>query len=122
MVGGSAGTWLLLAYVLFLVVGVLGFAAVSTFILIIEANEQRRPNHRIMLTGLILSYMGTLASLLSLAIAGEIGGYSLIIAHSTVNATQNLISPYANLITATSLSAIVGAALIVYGMGTAKGN
>ena len=122
MAGGSAGTWLLLAYVLFLAVGVLGFAAISTFIFIIETHEQRRPNYRIMLTGLTLSYVGTLASLLSLAVAGEIGGYSLVIAHSTVNATQNLLSPYVNFITATCLAAIMGTGLIVYGMCTAKGN
>jgi len=55
-----------------------------------------------------------------LGLAGAIGGYALVIAHSTINATQNLLSPYVNLITAASLAAIAGGVLTMYGMATAK--
>jgi hypothetical protein len=120
MVGGGAGTWFLLAYILFLTVAVVGFAAISSLVFVIEAHERRKLNHGIMLTGLILLYVGVMSGLILLGFAGAIGGYALIIEHSTVNATQNLLSPYVNLVTAACLVAVAGAGSTIYGMATAK--
>jgi len=120
MVGGGAGTWLLLAYILLLAIAVVGFAAISSLIFVIEAHERRKLNNGIMLAGLVLLYAGTVIGFILLGLAGAIGGYALVIAHSTINATQNLLSPYVNLITAASLAAIAGGVLTMYGMATAK--
>jgi len=120
MVGGGAGTWFVIAYFLLLAVAVVGFAAVSAIVFVIEARERRRPNYTIMLIGLVLLYVGTMAGLILLGLAGAIGGYMLVVENSTVNATDILLSPYVNLVTAACLAAIVGAAFTIYGMGTAK--
>jgi hypothetical protein len=120
VVGGGAGTWFLLAYILFLAVAVLTFAAISSLIFVVETHERRRLNSRIMLMGLILLYTGTMAGLILLGFAGAIGGYSLVIEHSTINAAQNLLLPYVNLITAACLAAVAGAGFTIYGIGTAK--
>jgi hypothetical protein len=120
IVGGGAGTWFVLAYFLLVAVAVVGFAAISSLVFIIETHERRRLNGAIMLAGLILLYVGTMAGFILLGFAGAIGGYALVIEHSTVNATQNLLLPYVNLITAASLAAVAGAGLTIYGMATAK--
>jgi hypothetical protein len=119
-VGGGAGTWFLLGYILLLIVDVMGFVAISSLVFVVEAHERRRVNYGIMLTGLILLYVGTLTGFILLGFAGAIGGYSLVIEHSTVNAAENLLLPYVNLITAAGLAAVAGAGLTIYGIGTAK--
>lgn len=120
MVEGGAGAWFLIAYVLFVAVAVVGFAAISSLIYIIEAHERRSMNSGIMLTGLILMYAGTVAGLVLLGVAGGIGGYASVVEHSTVDATQNLLSPYVNIITVACSAAVAGAAVTIYEMGTAK--
>jgi hypothetical protein len=120
MVGGGAGTWFLLGYLLFLTVAVVGFASISSLVFVIEAHEQRRLNYGIMLTGLIMLYGGIIIGCLLLAIAGASGGYALVIQQSTVNAPENLLSPYVDPITAASLVAIAGTGFTIYGMATAK--
>jgi len=120
MVGSGAGTWFVIAYFLLLGVAVVGFAAISATVFVIEAHEHRSPNYKIMLIGLVLLYVGTVPGLILLGLAGAIGGYSLVIENSTVSATDILLSPYVNLITAAGLAAIVGAGFTIYGMATAK--
>ena len=122
MVGGGAGTWFVLAYFLFLTVAVVGFAAISSLLFVLEAHEQRHLSYRIMLLGAVLLYIGTLSSLILLGLAGAIGGYSSVIENSTVSATDVILAPFVNLITATCLAAVVGAGFTIYGMGTAKAN
>jgi hypothetical protein len=120
MIGGGPGTWLLLGYVLYLTVGVGGFAGLSAFLFTMETYESRTFNGRIMSTGLILLYLGVTAGSVLLGIAGAIGGYALTIQHSTVGATQSLLSPYVDPITIASLLAVAGAGVCMYGMITAK--
>jgi len=120
VVGGGAGTWFLLAYVLFLVVDVMGFAAISSLVFVVETHERRRLSQGIMLIGLTLLYMGTTIGFVLLGFAGAIGGYALVIEHSTINVAQNLLLPYVNLITTACLAAVVGTAFSIYGIGTAK--
>ena len=120
MVGGGAGTWFLVGYLLFATVAVVGFAGVSLLIFVIEAHELRKLNYGVMLAGFVLLYVGSLVGCLLLGIAGASGGYVLLIQQSTVNATQNVLSPYVNPITAASVAAVAGTALTIYGMATAK--
>lgn len=120
MVGGGAGTWFVVGYFLFVAVAVVGFSALSSIIFVIEANEQRSMNYRIMLIGIVLLYVGTVSGLILLGLAGAIGGYMLVIESSTVSATDILLSPFVNLITTACVAAVVGAGFTIYGMGTAK--
>jgi membrane-bound ClpP family serine protease len=120
MVGGGVGTWFLLGYLLFPTVAIVGSAGISSLVFVIEAHERRRLHYGIMLTGFILLYGGALAGCFLLGIAGASGGYALVIQQSTVNAAQNLLSPYVNPITAASSIAVVGTGFTIYGMATAK--
>ena len=120
MVGGGAGTWFLVGYLLFATVAVVGFAGVSLLIFVIEAHELRKLNYGVTLAGFVLLYVGSLVGCLLLGIAGASGGYVLVIQQSTVNATQNVLSPYVNPITATSVAAVAGTAFTIYGMATAQ--
>jgi len=120
MVGGGAGTWFLVGYLLFATVAVVGFAGVSLLIFVIEAHELRKLNYGVTLAGFALLYVGSLVGCLLLGIAGASGGYVLVIQQSTVNTTQNVLSPYVNPITAASVAAVAGTALTICGMVTAK--
>jgi len=120
MVGGGAGTWFLLGYVLFFVVAVLGFALISALLFTIEFHERRMLNHEIMLIGFILLYVGALSGCILLGIAGVVGGYPQIIQNSTVSAAQDVLSQFVTPTTAACSLAVVGAALTVYAMATAK--
>ena len=120
MVGGGAGTWFLVGYLLFATVAVIGFAGLSSLIFIIESYERRKLNYGVMLTGFTLLYVGSLVGCILLGIAGASGGYVVVIQQSTVNTTQNVLSSYVNPITAASVAAVAGTALTIYGMATAK--
>ena len=118
MIGGGPGTWFLLAYILYVAVGIGGIGALSAFLFAIETYERRILNDSIMLPGLVLLYLGMTLGCVLLGIAGAVGGYALTVQHSTVNATQTLLSPFVNPITLASLGAVAGAGLSVYGMVT----
>jgi hypothetical protein len=120
MIGGGPGTWFLLGYVLYLTIGVGGFAGFSAFLLMIELHEGRVLDGRIMLSGLILLYLGVTVGSILLGVAGAIGGYNFIIQHDTSNTVQGLLSPYVSPITVASFVAVAGAGVSMYGMITAK--
>jgi hypothetical protein len=120
VVGGGAGTWFLLAYLLFLAVSVVGFAVLASIVFVVELHERRTLNQELMFIGLTLLYVGTTVGFILLGFAGAFGGYALVIEHSTVDATHDLLLPYVNSITAACLAATIGASLIIYGMCRAK--
>jgi hypothetical protein len=120
MVGGGPGTWFLVGYLLYPTIGVGGFASIASFLFMIETYERRNLNHGILMTGFALLFVGVLTGCVLLGVAGAISGYALVIQQSTVNVTQNLLSPYVDPITAASLVAVAGAGVLIYGMATAK--
>jgi hypothetical protein len=120
MVGGGPGTWFLVGYLLYAAVGVGDFGVISSFLFAIEIHERRAPNGRIMLVGLILSFIGVLSGCLLLGIAGMSGGYAVVIEHSTTDIAQSILSPYVNPITAASLVSVIGAGTSLYGVAAAK--
>ena len=120
MVGGGPGTWFVVGYILYLIIGVGGFASISSFLFVIETYERRNLNYGIMVTGLVLLYGGVLIGCLLLGIAGASGGYAIIIQHSTVSVAQSVLSPYVTPISAASLAAVAGVGVSIYGMATAK--
>jgi hypothetical protein len=120
VVAGGAGIWFLVGYFLFATVSVLGFAVVSLLSFVIEIHEARQINHVTMLVGFTLLYLGSVVGCLLLGIAGALGGYVVVIQQSTVNVTRSVLLPYVDPINAAAAAAIVGSALTIYGMATAK--
>jgi hypothetical protein len=120
IVAGGPGAWFLLGYVLYVAVGVGGFAGFSALLFQIETYEGRFMRRAVMLFGLALSQIGVLVACVLLGLAGATGGYALTIEHLSENTTATLLAPYVNLITAASLVAVLGAGVSIYGMATAK--
>lgn len=81
---GGPGTWFLLAYLIFILIGAIGFGALSTIAYIIEFSEKRRLPASLAAIGFALAYSGTMASCLLLAYAGLLGGYELYVANISV--------------------------------------
>lgn len=120
IVGGGPGIWFILAYVLFIVVCIGGFGALSAFLTTVELHENRTINPRTMWPALILLSIGAVGSCFLLALAGAIGGYASVFQGSSANAIDSLLSPYVYPITTMVLVTVVGAALAVLSMARAR--
>ena len=120
IVGGGPGIWLVLAYLLFIIVGVGGFGALSAFLTTVELHENRAIDPRTMWPALILLSIGVTGSCLLLAVAGAVGGYAATFETSSGSSIDSLLSPYVNPITAFVLLAVVGACLAVVSMARAR--
>jgi len=120
IVGGGPGTWFLLAYLLFIVVGVGGFGALSAFLTTVEFHEGRTIDSRTMWPALILLAVGVTGSCLLLGLAGAFGGYATTYQTSSANSIDSLLSPYVDPITTLTLLAVIGAALAVLSMVRAR--
>ena len=120
MVGGGAGIWFVLAYVLFIVVGVGGFGALSAFLTTVELHERRTIEPRTMWPALILLSVGVTGSCLLLAVAGAVGGHAAMSPASTVTSIDSLLSPYVYPTTTLVLVAVLGATLAVLSMVRAR--
>ena len=120
IVGGGAGTWFILAYFLFIVVGIGGFGALSAFLTTVELHERRTLDPRTMWPALILLSVGLVGSCLLLGVAGAVGGHAALSQTSTVTSIDNLLSPYVYPITTLVLVAVLGAALAVLSMARAR--
>lgn len=120
IVGGGPGIWFILAYLLFIVVGIGGFGALSAFLTTVELHEGRTINPRTMWPALILLSIGMVGSCLLLAVAGAVGGYASVYEGSSTNSIDSLLSPYVYPIVTTVLLTVVGAALAVLSMARAR--
>jgi hypothetical protein len=120
IVGGGPGIWFILAYVLFLVVGVGGFGALSAFLTTVELHEGRTIDPRTMWPALILLSIGVTGSCLLLAVAGAVGGYAATFEISSAQSIDKLLSPYVNPISTLTMVAVIGAALAVLSMVRAR--
>ena len=120
IVGGGPGIWFLLAYVLFMVVGIGGFGALSAFLTTVELHEERVVSSRMMWPALLLLSVGGAGSCLLLAVAGAVGGYAATYSLSTTTSIDSLLSPYVWPITILVLVTVTGAALAVLSMVRAR--
>jgi len=120
IVGGGPGIWFILAYVLFIVVGVGGFGALSAFLTTVEVHEGRTVDSLSMWLALVLLIVGVAGSCLLLGVAGAVGGYASISGTSSASSIDNMLSPYVNPITTLTLIAVIGAALAVLSMVRAR--
>jgi hypothetical protein len=104
---GGPGTWFLLAYLMFITVGVLGFFILSVIYGLYEVRGVR-VNRFIAWPSLILTYIGiTFASLL-LGVAGYIGGSHYVLFHSSPETIHQILSPYIPFIRFFVILAVIG--------------
>lgn len=120
IVGGGAGIWFVLAYLLFIAVGVGGFGVLSAFLTTVELHERRTLDSRTMWPALILLSVGVVGSCLSLAVAGAVGGHASMSGGSTTTSIDKLLSPYVDPTIALVLVTVIGAALAVLSMVRAR--
>ncbi len=120
IVGGRAGIWFTLGYLLFIIVGVGGFGALSAFLTTVELHENRTIDQRTMWPALVLLSAGVIGSTVLLAIAGAVGGYAATIDTSSTQSMDSLLSPYVGPISALALVAVIGAALAVLSLVRAR--
>jgi hypothetical protein len=120
IVGGGPGIWLILGYLLFVMIGVGGFGALSAFLTTVELHEGRTIDSRTMWPALVLLSVGVVGSCLLLAVAGAVGGYAATFETSSGASIDSLLSPYVNPITVFVLVAMVGACLAVVSMARAR--
>ncbi len=116
MIGGGAGTWFLLGYVIYLSVGVGGFAGLSAVISSLELNERRTLSPAAMGLGLVMLFAGTNATCLLLGLAGAFGGYAQSIQHLSGSSLESMLTPYVDVTRATSVVAAFGAAVTLFGI------
>jgi hypothetical protein len=120
IVGGGPGVWFVLAYVLFLVVGIGGFGIISGFLTTEELHEGRTVDDRVMWPAFLFMCVGVVGSCLLLGAAGAVGGYAATFQGSSTDAIHDLLSPYVNPITTLVIIAVIGAALAVLSMVRAR--
>jgi len=117
---GGPGTWFLVAYFLYIVVGSLGFAAISSLLYAVEITERKKVNRGSMYIGFSFAYAGVVLSSIMLGIAGALGGYAMYFAYYPEQRIVELLSSYVYPITATALLASIGFLLIIISLITAK--
>jgi hypothetical protein len=120
IVGGGPGIWLVLGYMLFIVIGIGGFGALSAFLTTVELHEGRSIDPKTMWPALILLSIGVTGSCLLLALAGAVGGYASTFETSSGSSIDSLLLPYVDPITTLALLAVIGAALAVLSMVRAR--
>jgi heme/copper-type cytochrome/quinol oxidase subunit 1 len=116
IVGGGPGTWFMVGYLLYIVVGFAGLAAFSSILYMVERGEGRRADGVALLAGLPLLYFGVTAASIMLGMAGFEGGYARSIQHASEQAIEGILQPYVNPITVSALAAVAGAGLSVLGV------
>jgi hypothetical protein len=120
IVGGGPGVWFLLAYVLFLLVGIGGFGAFSGFLATVELQEKRTVDQRIMWPALGMLSFGFVGSCTLLAVAGFEGGYASLSGSTSSQTLTGMLSPYVDPVSALVLIAVAGAALALVSMIRAR--
>ena len=120
IVGGGPGIWLVLGYMLFIVVGIGGFGALSAFLTTVELVENRTIDARTMWPALILLSVGVVGTCLLLAVAGVVGGYASTYGTSSAQSIHDMLTAYVNPSILLTLIAVAGAALAVLSMVRAR--
>jgi hypothetical protein len=120
IVGGGAGVWLLVGYVLFVTVGIGGFGALTSFLVAVELHEKRTVDSRVMWPATIILIVGFVGSCVLLGAAGAVGGYDSTFQSASAHAIDDLLSPLVDPITVLVLITVVGAALAIIAMIRAR--
>ncbi|MEM0097561.1 MAG: hypothetical protein QXY52_03755 [Conexivisphaerales archaeon] len=110
---GGPGIWFLIAYFLYIIVGSLGFAVISSLLYIIEVQERRFISGKAMVLGFSFAYAGVTASSIMMGIAGALGGYAMYFANYPESQIVNLLSAYVYPIAVTAFLAAIGVLIII---------
>jgi hypothetical protein len=119
MIGGDAGTWLLFGYLLYLCVGLGGFAGLSYVVSSIE-DEGRSPNPFAMWFSIAALIAGVNTTCLLLGYAGASGGYAQTIQHLPGTNLDQLLSPYVDVTRVSAFIAALGGLSAVVGLAFVK--
>ncbi len=121
IVGGGAGLWFVIAYLLFVFVGSAGFGWLSNTLYVIEVSENRSLDSLMMWLGFVFLEFGTAASCVLLGLGGALGGYASTLNSSSSRVVEGLLLPYVSPISVTVLVAVAGAASALLAMIRARG-
>lgn len=116
---GVPGEWLIIAYVLYLSIGVGAFGWVSGLLTVIERQENREVSPSLMWPGFVMMFFGVTSSCVLLGYAGASGGYAAL--NGAPSTLQQMLLPYVDPITTTALVAVAGAAFVFLAMLRARG-
>lgn len=121
IVGGGAGLWFLVGYVLYVAVGGCGFGWLSGTLHTIEIGENRSLNAPLMWLGSVSLELGITASCVLLGLAGALGGYASTLNDASTQTVRELLLPYVLPISLATLLAVAGCALALLAMVRARG-
>ena len=116
---GAPGEWLLVAYLIYIVLGCGAFGWLSGFLNVIERQENRRVSSAIMWPGFVMFFAGVTLSCVLLGYAGASGGYAST--NGSSQSLQQILTPYVDPIISTAIVAVAGAALVLLAMVRARG-
>lgn len=119
IVVGVPGEWLLVGYLLYILLGCGAFGWLSGMLRVLEHDEGRALDNRLMWPGFLLLAAGVTASCLLLGYAGAVGGNAAL--NGSATPLQQLLSPYVDPISGTALISVTGAAAVLAAMIRAEG-
>lgn len=111
IVGGGPGTWFLVAYILYIIVGSLVFIGFSYLYYLAEEVWGTETSNMFSIAGFYLLFIGTNITLIVLAVAGVVGGYYLNIIHAPIESVRAILEPFVNPLRMLTLVTIIGALL-----------
>jgi membrane protease YdiL (CAAX protease family) len=107
MAEGGPGTWLILGYILFIIIGFCGFIGFSTLYEQLE-EEGRVVDGKLAAIGLLSLFIGATLATMLLGVGGAIGGYARSVQHLPTQQVQAILEPFVDIITAFTIIAVLG--------------
>ena len=107
MAEGGPGTWLILGYILFIIIGFCGFIGFSTLYEQLE-EEGRVVDGRLAAIGLLTLFIGATLATMLLGVGSAIGGYARSVQHLPTQQVQAILEPFVDIITAFTILAVLG--------------
>lgn len=106
MAEGGPGTWLILGYILYVVVGFCGFIGFSTIYTNIE-EKSYMVNDKLAALGVVLLFTGATSSTILLGLGGALGGYARSIQRLPSYQVQAILEPFIDVITVFTILAVI---------------
>jgi len=107
MAEGGPGTWLILGYILYIIIGFCGFIGFSVLYKQLEV-EESVINSRLATIGLLTLFVGSTSATILLGVGGAIGGYARTVQHLPTQQIQAKLEPFVDIITAFTVVAVIG--------------
>lgn len=104
---GGPGTWLILGYILYVIVGFCGFLGFSTFFSHLE-REGYVVNDKLTTFGVVALFVGSTSATVLLGLGGALGGYARTVQHLPLHQIQAILEPFVDVITSFTILTVVG--------------